>query len=238
MKVNWNYIKAFALLALLFFLYSFSAKRNTARKVDNVEIQFTNGDNLYVTETAVNKLLIVNKDTLAKLTKETLDLNKLEKLLDEHEMIEDAEVFVGINGKLGAKITQRQPIARIFGEQSYYIDVHGKKMPLSKNHSARVPLVAGISENYLEEVFPLATKITYDNFLKQHVIVINRKKSGDYILELRNLDFEVYLGKTSDLDKKIKNFKAFYKKAHKDKKLDAYKSVNLQFENQVVCTKK
>ena len=64
MKVNWNYIKAFAILALVVFLYSFSSRRNAARKITEVKIQFTNGENLYVTENAVNKLLIVNADTL------------------------------------------------------------------------------------------------------------------------------------------------------------------------------
>ena len=52
------------------------------------------------------------------------------------------------------------------------------------------------------------------------------------------LDFEVELGKIENLEQKIKNFKAFYKKAMKDKKLNAYHRVSLQFDNQVVCTKK
>ena len=46
------------------------------------------------------------------------------------------------------------------------------------------------------------------------------------------------LGKIENLEQKIKNFKAFYKKAMKDKKLNAYRRVSLQFDNQVVCTKK
>ncbi|TQD39853.1 cell division protein FtsQ/DivIB [Haloflavibacter putidus] len=238
MKVNWNYIKAFALLAVLVFLYSFSAKRNSGRKVDKVAVQFTNGENLYIAETAVNKLLIVSKDSLEKQTKESLDLSVLEKRLDENKMIADADVYMNVDGSLGAIITQRQPIARIFDKNAFYIDSDGKKMPLSDNYSARVPLISGISEKNLEEVFPLVTQITKDNFLKKHIIAIQRLSSGDYKLSLRNLDFEVYLGKTTNFNKKIKNFKAFYKKAHQDQKLNAYKSVNLQFENQVVCTKK
>jgi len=52
------------------------------------------------------------------------------------------------------------------------------------------------------------------------------------------LDFEIVMGTMDALEEKIKNFKAFYKKAMKDKKLDAYRSVSLAFNNQVVCTKK
>jgi cell division protein FtsQ len=52
------------------------------------------------------------------------------------------------------------------------------------------------------------------------------------------LDFEVLVGTLYNLEIKLQNLKAFYQKAKKDKMLDVYKSVNLQFENQVVCTKK
>ena len=58
------------------------------------------------------------------------------------------------------------------------------------------------------------------------------------ILKTRVLDFEIVLGNLDKLDKKINNFKAFYQKAKKDKSLNKYSKVNLQFENQVVCTKK
>jgi cell division protein FtsQ len=55
---------------------------------------------------------------------------------------------------------------------------------------------------------------------------------------MRVLDFEIIVGRLDRLDEKMKNLKAFYQKAKKDKMLDIYKSVNLQFKNQVVCTKK
>ena len=45
------------------------------------------------------------------------------------------------------------------------------------------------------------------------------------------------VGTTKDLDKKMNNFKAFYQKAKKDKLLQTYKTVNLHFDRQVVCTK-
>ncbi|MAQ42081.1 cell division protein FtsQ/DivIB [Mesonia oceanica] len=238
MKVNWNYIKAFALLALVIFLYSFSSRRNAVRKVEEVKIQFTNGENLYVTENAVNKLLIVNTDTTANQSKEIIDLNKLESVLDTHEMIKNADVYLTVDKKLIATITQRKPLARVYGKESFYIDASGKKMPLSKVYSARVPLVTGVNDKDLPQVYPLIHKIENDKFLKEHITTITKDKAGNYMLGLRVLDFEVLLGDTNKLENKFKNFKAFYKKAMKDKKLDVYKTVSLQFDNQVVCTTK
>ena len=40
------------------------------------------------------------------------------------------------------------------------------------------------------------------------------------------------------LDKKLTNFKAFYKEADARNQLNRYKAINLKFDNQVICTKK
>jgi cell division protein FtsQ len=111
-------------------------------------------------------------------------------------------------------------------------------MPLSQYHSARVPLVTGVNEKQLKEVHPLMDFINNDEFLTRHVTGINRASSGKYEIHLRQLDFVVVFGEVKDIELKFKNFKAFYQKALKDKKLDAYKKVDLQFGDQVVCTKK
>lgn len=238
MKINWNYIKGFLLFGAVFFLFAFAEKRNNSRKLTEVNLQFTNSENLYVTEEAVNKLLIQNDVEVETVAKDTLDLNRVEAVLDAHEMIENAEVFMTIDGRMGATITQRKPIARVLGSQPYYIDRQGSIMPLSKFYSARVPLVSGISEEHLEEVFPLLDYIRNDPFLTVHITGVNRLSNGMYEMEVRQQDFAVHFGKIEDIERKTKNFKAFYQKAMKDKKLNAYKKVNLQFRDQVVSTKK
>jgi cell division protein FtsQ len=237
-KINWNYIKTFLLIGVVFFLFAFAKKRNHNRELSEVNLHFTNSENLYLTEEAVNKLLIQNEVKINSIGKEALDLNRVETLLEAHDMVENAEVFMTVDGILGAKITQRKPIARVIDKQPFYLDRQGLKMPLSRHYSARVPLVRGISEDHLQEVFPLVTYIRNDEFLTKHVTELDRLNNGKYLLRLRQLEFEVLLGTVNDIDTKFKNFKAFYQKAMKDKKLNAYKKVDLQFGDQVVCTKK
>lgn len=238
MKINWNYIKTFLLIGVVFFLFAFAKKRNDARVLSDVNLHFTNSENLYLTEEAVNKLLIQNGVKAKSVGKEALDLSKVETLLEAHDMIENAEVFMTVDGTLGAKITQRKPIARVLDSKPYYLDRLGLSMPLSEHYSARVPLVTGVTKDQLPEVHPLVTYIRNDEFLTKHVTELNRLDNGKYVLRLRQLDFVVLLGAVTDLDLKFRNFKAFYQKAMKDKKLNAYKKVDLQFGDQVVCTKK
>jgi len=238
MKINFNYIKGFLLFALIIFFYGFAEKRNNHRKVEKIEVQFTQFENLYVSEESVNKLLIQNNIELSSIGKETLDLNRVEALLNKHEMIENAEVFLTLDGILKTKISQRRPIGRVLGNNAFYLDRLGKKMPLSKSYSARVPVLVNMKEKDIDEAFPLVDYINKDQFLTQHITSITRLNGGYYQLELRKTDFNIFFGKVNRIDEKFNNFKAFYKKALKDDLINTYKMVDLQFGNQVVCTKK
>lgn len=238
MRINYNYIKIIVLLILVVFLYAFSSNRNNARRISEIDIKFQGDNNLFITRDNVSKLLIQNEQPVTSVPKEVLVLNRLEKALNLNPMIKKAEVFVDIKGTLTAIIEQKKPIARVFTNTSYYIDDQGSYMPLSANHSARVPLVTGeVNQKNLDNIFTIASKVQADAFLKMHVVEIQQNADNTLQLKLRNQNFTVQLGSLKQLDKKISNLKAFYKKALKDKTLNTYKTVNLKFDNQVVCTK-
>src|SRR5690606_1676297 len=216
MKINYNYIKAILVLVVVGFLYGFAEKRNETRKLKHVEVKFTEFENLYLTEEAVNKLLIQNNVTVTSVVKETLDLNRVERILNTHEMIENAEVYLTLDGILKTTIIQRRPIGRILGNEIFYIDRQGNRMPLSTYYSARVPVLFGVGPEEISETFPLLDYISKDRFLQEHITSIRRLSGGFYELEVRKMDFAVFLGKVEYLDRKFNNFKAFYKKAYRD----------------------
>ena len=238
MKINWNFIKGLVLLSVVVFLFAFSSARNGNRKVVKTTIEFVEEQKPFITYETVSKLLIQNQQPLTSVPKETLDLNALESALNTNEMIEKAEIFLNVNGDFSAKIKQKRPIARVLNSGSYYIDSKGGYMPLSSNFTARVPMVTGeVSKKNLSNVFVIASRIENDEFLKKNVVEIIQNKNRSIDLKLRQCSFKVQMGNLEHLDRKINNLKAFFIKAMKDKSLDKYSKVNLQFENQVVCTK-
>ena len=239
MRINWNFIKSVLLLGLVVFLYAFSSHKNNNRSVTKVAVQFTGNENVYITTDMVNKLLIQNQEQLYKLPKDNLDLKAMEILLESNDMIKSAQVYLTVNGEVRTEIEQKQPIARVYSDTTFYIDKEGLWMPLSPQHSARVPLVTGVvKKEDLEAVYRMALKVYTDPFLKAYITEIHQAENKEISLKMRLLEFEVIVGTLENLDEKMNNLKAFYQKAKKDKVLDIYKSVNLQFENQVVCTKK
>ena len=239
MKKFIGYIKIFLLIAFLVFLYGFSTSRNKLKKIDNIDIIFENGDNLFITYEMVNKLLIQKYDGLKSQPKENILLNKLEEVLLSNEMVENAEVFLSVDGELGAVIKQKSPIARVRQDEgAYYIDSKGHKMPLSSNYSARVPIVEGISNGEIsKEIYTLASLIHKDEFLKKQIVGIEQTPKKEFILKSRVGNQTIELGDLRQIDKKIKKLKVFYHKNLNDKTPRIYKKINLMFDNQVVCTK-
>ena len=238
LRVNY-YIKVFVLLVLVVFLYAFSSVRNSARKVSVPEIKFMGDDNLFITHETVSKLLIQNQQSVANKPKEIIDLNGLENALTANPMIKEAQVFIGVDGKITAEIEQKKPIARVSTNASFYLDDTGSYMPLSTNYTARVPLITGtVYKNELANVFTIASKVQQDDFLKKHVVEIHQNENKSIDLRFRLNDFTIHLGSLKSLEKKINNLKAFYQKAMRDNTLNQYSAVNLKFDNQVICTKK
>ncbi|MFD0864023.1 cell division protein FtsQ/DivIB [Sungkyunkwania multivorans] len=236
--MNWNYIKLIGIFLLLSGLFAFTNARSDAREISEVTVIFQGENNLYITREAVNKLLIQKRDSIASITKDALVLNQLETALKANELIRDAQVYLTVNGQLGAKVRQRTPIARVSGDHQFYVDSEGTPMPLSPYYSARVPIVTGdIDKNHLQDIYALTKFINDDAFLRKNVVALHKTK-GEVVISLRELDFEVIFGKIVSIEKKFNNLKAFYKKGMKDRSLDTFKTVSLEFESQVVCTKK
>ncbi|WP_405383732.1 cell division protein FtsQ/DivIB [Maribacter sp. LLG6340-A2] len=238
MRFNWNFIKLAALVLVIMGLYAFSNARNSTKNVTGMKVTFVGDQNLYLTEGAVNKLLIQKYGSLQNVPKENIVLNTVEKAIEANEMVKSAQVYLTIDGELNSKIVQRKPIGRIEGDTKFYMDEDGKRMPLSNNHSARVPIITGnISGKSLEDVYVILEHINADEFFRKTVVGIHIIEESEYQLRLRLNDFVVNLGGIDGLEGKFSNFKAFYAKASKDKTLENYAEVSLEFNNQVVCTK-
>ena len=227
------------MLGIIVGLYAFTTKRNEERFLKKSVVFFLGDDNLFVTNEVVNKLLIENKSDARTIRKDKVDLNRLEKSLNRHEMIEKSEVFVTIDGVLKAVVKQKSPIARVFDENgSFYIDNEGNTMPLSDNYTARVPILTGeINDGNRKKIAEMFKIIHDDDFLKKNIIGATVSPTGNVVMENRNFNYLIDFGKTINMERKFSNYKAFFQKAVSDSTITKYKMINLKFTQQVVCTK-
>ena len=145
MQSNYNPIKLVALMAIITGLYAFSNERSADKRPSSgIDIEFVGDQNLYITQGAVNKLLIQKFGALENVPKENLALNTIEKTIQANKMVKSAQVYLTVNGRLGdenrsaqAHRTRRGRLHLLFGRRRQ------ARMPLSSSHSARVPIITG-----------------------------------------------------------------------------------------------
>ncbi len=236
---SWINIRLVLMIGMVIFLYSFTSHRNETRKIKKTVVVFEGKNTLFLKEEMVNKLLIEKNTDLKTINKVDLDLNKLEKSVNRQEVVQKADVFVSVDGVLKAVVEQKSPIGRVFNEVgSFYIDSEGNKMPLSENFSARVPLISGeIAVLDKEKIAEVLKQIIHDDFLNKNIIGVEVLPNGSLIMKNRNYDFQIDFGKAINIDRKFKNYKAFFQNAILDSTLNKYKRINLKFTKQVVCIK-
>ncbi len=236
---NWTNIRLILMFALVAFLFLFTSNRNNNRKLKKAVVVFVGNNAPYVNQETVNKLLIENKKDVQSINKDKLDLNKLETLLNAQEMIEKSDVFVSVDGVLKAVVKQKTPVARVFdGDDSFYIDYEGNKMPLSNNFTARVPLVSGeINKKDSKDLAELFRIIHDDAFLKKNIIGVQIMPNRSLLLWNRNYNYKIDFGRAIKIKSKFNNYKAVFQKAVLDSSLNKYKIIDLRFTQQVVCTK-
>lgn len=238
-KLNWTSIRLIAMIAVMFFLYSFSLERNNHRNITIKDTYFESNENLFLTNEMVNNFLVQKLNNNTNIQKNDINLYALESALENHELIEKAEVFSTIDGNLNTRIIQKSPILRILSEKdSYYLDSKGNKMSLSNHFSARVPLVFGeLPAKNKEPYLLLFSEIKKDDFLSKNITGAKIMPSGQLFLQTRSHEYQIAFGKPTEIEKKLKNYKAFYQFACKDTLINKYKEISLIFTKQVVCKK-
>lgn len=239
MKINWLLIKNTMLAGFTIFLVGFTNKRFDARRPERVNITFEGESKLFMTDSMVNKLLIQKNRNVSSFSYSEVDLNGIEHRLKNNPYVRDAQVYLTVNRTLEVEVTQKTPIARVSANKAFYLDEAGEKMPLSPNFSARVILIDGVMDKENEkELYALVREINNDSFLKQIFIGVRCLGNNRFLLIPRKYDYEVYFGGAVDIKQKLKNYKAFFQYAEIKNLHDQYEKINLQFKNQIVCTKK
>ena len=226
------------LVLMLFFLAEivyFSNQKNIVRVVDNIKISFTHSPR-FLDTILVNKLLTQNFTGKSVQLKESLDLNMLEKKLNQIPEIQNAELFVLPKGQLSVSITERIPTFKINSIPSFYADASGVTFPFVKFENNQLPVfVADTIDASIINAAIIIERLKTDTFIKSELKTLYLE--GDsYHLKLKSYPFEIVLGNENALNEKIEKLKVFCAFQNIQDSLINYKKINLTYTNQVVAT--
>jgi cell division protein FtsQ len=222
------------------------------------------GDLYFLDKIDVEQLIKDRGNPIIGQPKSLINVPEIEKSLNSHADIANAEVYMTIDGDLKVEVNQRKPVVRLINldGDSYYIDDKGKLMPLSDNYTAKVLIVNGFilepfasrykysiedigkdsllnATSMLGQIYAMANYINANEFWKSQVqqIYINKDKDMEIVPMVG--DQKIIFGDTTAMDEKFKKLLTFYQQGlNTTGWWDKYSTINLKFKNQIVCTKK
>ena len=185
-----------------------------------------------------------------------IDLMKIQKLLQGNPWVETSSAYIGLNDTLIVKAKEYEPVLRVFNREkrSVYVTKEGILFPSSPHYTPRTIIASG---NYdfpmplkgdcasdslyrnsgIQEALTIVEAIQKDSFLGGNIGQIYRNSRNEYELTVNNLQARVLLGDTTAVSSKLSNLKTLLEKYSGTEELTGYKTVDLQYKNQIVCTK-
>ncbi|MDR2472430.1 MAG: cell division protein FtsQ [Tannerella sp.] len=220
----------------------FNPKEERATVCKEVKIVVTDSlDKHFLTQAEV--IAILKKANKYPLNKKIKDINtdEIEKILKNNEIVNSAEVFHTVSGKIIINISQKMPILRIFTESgSYYVDMSGKIMPTIPGKAIYVPVASGnINKAYaVSKLYEFALYLQKENFFNSLIEQIYVKSETDVEIIPRTGSHRILLGSLDDYADKLSRLQTFYEQVIPKMGWDKYSAINLKYNNQIVCTKK
>lgn len=171
----------------------------------------------------------------------SINTEKMEKILKKNQLIARAECYKSPSGIIHVDIKQRVPIMRIIsGFESYYIDENGEIMPTTSTFTAYLPLATGyITHLYARsQLYPVAVYLKNNPFWEAQIEQIYVTENNEIELIPRIGDNLILLGKIDNFEQKLENLQCLYEQALSKVGWNKYDTINLKYNNQVICSKR
>ena len=236
MKGMFNFIRFVVAISLLGFMIYFAGRNNGENYCEITHITIKIDENKFVTNDMIINHLIESNLHPDSVKMNDVSFKNIESLLENHPSIKSANVYSDMQGKVLISVVQRRPIVRIQNKkEGYYLDEDGLRMPLSNEYTARILLVTGdinsVNEN---DLYYLSDVIISDKFLKKQIAQIDISESE--LLIITQIGEQIEFGQIKEVGEKFEKLKLYYEQGNSHNQ--EYKTLNLQYKNQIVCIKK
>ena len=213
-------------------------------------------DSSFVTEQEVRDCLTKRYGSWSGQRIDSLDLHRMEDILNGLTAVKRSEVWVTPDGMLHVRIVQRQAAARFEGpEGGFYSDAEGYIFPLQKSWEAPVRTVSGSipltlpkgysglapsqqDEDWLRGMLALVDFISGSKVWNARIASISVEPGGDVVLGLSDGKEKVLFGGSDGIKEKFNLLDDYYNYVRPSKDPGYYKTVNLKYHGQIICRQK
>jgi len=237
-------------LAGFFVLMGFISSKRNGAVCQGVKIIIP-GTQAFVSQEDVFSIIEGFEGPLVGRSMKHLPIHDLENKLKENPFIKKVRVFAEMDGTVQVKIEQREAIIRIINNvgNDFYLDRAGVKFPTSRLYAPHVIVANGnVAERFndkqdtmqsaqLKDLYKVALFLQTDSLWNSQVeqLYVNGEQDIELVPRIGNQ--KIILGNGDSLQAKFDKLLVFYKQIVPKAGWGMYKTVNLKFDNQLVCEK-
>ncbi len=238
-------------------LMGFIVYEHGRQPINEVKINISKSEDGGFLNEEIIKQLVLSADSIETKKVRELRMQQFEEAIGSNPFVDHVDAFLGINCDLIVNVEERKTLLRVYlpDNKSFYIDKNGYLFPLCAYYAPRTLLANGyikapdvqyfrpvtdsaFTDTQLPGLYQLARRISENSFLNSLIsqIYVNSKGEYDLIPELGKQTIQ--LGSLDNLEEKLRNLEAFYRKKIPEEGWDKYETINLMYKNQIVCKKK
>ena len=186
----------------------------------------------------------------------TANMLEIQQKLSDNPWIESNTSYIDLDGHLNVSFKEYEPQLRIFGKdgRSVYLTDEGTVIPSSSIYTPYVLIASGNFDIQKDSVaYQLNDSIQQDinlinalywfkainanSFIKNCTGQLYCNPKNEFELTVRGIEAKVIVGDTCFAADKLKRLEIFMKQRIHSQETKTFKSINLNFKNQIVCTK-
>jgi cell division protein FtsQ len=209
--------------------------------------------NRFVSKADVKKFLDKEYGEYVGMLLDSIDLAKVEKIIDGRSAVNKSEAYTTRDGMLNVKVTQRTPVVRFQkSDGGFYADAEGFLFPLQSSYASRVQVIDGdiplkansgykgeITDEkeraWLGKVIDLVNYMENSRTWKDKIVQITVCDGGELIMVPREGKERFHFGQPDEIQEKFRKMEKYYTAVVPAKGEKEYSVVNLEYDGQIVC---
>jgi cell division protein FtsQ len=175
-----------------------------------------------------------------------ISIRRLEKRVGDNPWVKRADLFFDSKQVLWVKVTEREPVARLFTLEgaSFYIDGDGTRLPLKDNYPLELPVFTSCpfqrrtwtktDTAMAGEIAVLSRYLVAHPFWMSMVQQVDVTDDREFELVPSIGEGVLRIGDTSDLEQKFNRLRVFYERVIPHVGWNKYAAVDARYAGQVI----
>ena len=249
-----NGVSAALLTACLVLAYMSGVSCRAPLKCTGLNIEIADSSiNRFVSKADIRKYLDKEYGEYIGLPLDSIDLAKVERIIDGRSAVNKSQAFTTRDGNLNIVVTQRTPLVRFQkSDGGFYADAEGFLFPLQSSYASRVQVIDGdiplkansgykgeITDEkeraWLGKVIDLVNYMENSRTWKDKIVQITVCDGGELIMVPREGTERFHFGQPDEIQEKFRKMEKYYTAVVPAKGEKEYSVVNLEYDGQIVC---